>query len=426
MTNYDCNRKLIKYLYPCEELASNETSEFLEPYEEDVLYQLENKFENEISCHGFVRFDDQGEAYFDVYIIDPASKVEWIRYSIHKGKRLPEEEEESFLKYVTNKYVRVDEKYFDRFIMEASEYIGGYSLGRYAPRAELLQYIYFSYHKSGPKELLYKAGLDSIANSFDLVNDVNLLADNITDIFNGLNIRLLRMLNTPYNVKYLYSKTQRDSLKKIYDKYGSYMKRPYLEESEIIYLMWCLDGITQYDREIYNFITYLDITEEVDYMQYLELRKRIGSPKRYPKVFSNADDMYCAIEELENIGDIVDNEHYYDTEIHNLAMERINRYVVSDDEYEVVIPTCVHHIIEEGNNIQRNCLIRYIPEYALGFTDLVFFVSKKNRNVHLTMRVVKEVVMEVRGKFNRKLTSDEKAFVERYCDFVQLRCSEME
>ena len=42
MTNYDCNRKLIKHYYSCEELASHETSAFLEPYEEDVLYQLEN------------------------------------------------------------------------------------------------------------------------------------------------------------------------------------------------------------------------------------------------------------------------------------------------------------------------------------------------------------------------------------------------
>ncbi|MBQ9934385.1 MAG: PcfJ domain-containing protein [Lachnospiraceae bacterium] len=421
MTTYELNKNLIKRLYPCEELSSEETPAFLEPYEEDILYQLENNYENKISCHAFVRKDDEGEAYFDVYFIDPGSDVCWNRFSIHKNKRLPEDEEKLFLDYTSNEYVVVDEKYFDRFLKVAAAYIDGYSLDNYIPGVFALRHLYYCYHRSGPKEMLFKAGLYYLADSFELVHDVNYLADNINELFDGMNIRLIRMLNAYNNVSYMYSKVQREGLKKLYAKYGDYMNNRYLEQSEIVYLFWCLDGITEFDKDVYKFVGYLDASEElINYMQYLELRKKFVNPKGYPKVFCNAEDMYCTIDQMEHMEDAVNNEYYYDREINNLMVERVRKYSASDDEYNIIIPASVHDIIEEGN-IQRNCVIRYIPEYALGFTDLVFFVSKKNRNVHLTMRVVKGAVQEVKGKFNRNLTEEEKDFIERYCECMQIR-----
>lgn len=419
MFRWDDNMRMIKRLYPCKEMSSEETPLLLEVYEEDILYQLERRFEDYISCQAFVKYDDNNEAYFDIYFIDPATG--WNRFSIHKDCRLPEEEERAFLEFVSNSYVKVDEKYFRRFMNEASEYIGGHSILNYIDSVFVLKHIYYCYHKSGPQEILFKSGLYCLADNFNFFFGVNLLADNIKELFDGLNIRILKMLNTESNVKYLYSKNEREIIREIYKKYGNYLRGAFIEESELVYLNWCIDGITEFDKQVFGFVSHLDASEElVDYMEYLEKRKTYNNPRGYEKVFANAEDMYNAIDSMEHISEAVDNEYYYDNEILMHLEKRMTSYCIRTEEYDVMVPKSVHDIIEEAN-IQRNCLIRYIPEYAHGFTDLLFVVSKKNRHNHITMRVVKNCIEEARGKFNRPLTKDENEFVEWYADYKNLR-----
>ena len=419
MTAYECYNKLIRRLYPCDELASSDIPYMLEPYEEDVLVQLAFLHSDSICCHAFTRYEED-QVYFEVYVIDPARNDEWVRFVIYKDKRLPEEEEKAFLKYMSDERVVVDEDYFSMFLKNAAAYIEGLSIEGYLPGAFVLKHMYYCYHKSGPKELLYKAGLCNIADRLEYISDINLLADNIEELFDGMNLRLIRMFNLYNTVHYIYSKKDRLSLKKIYKKYGSYMKNRYLEESEILYLHWCQDGITEFDNDIYKFVGYLDPTEElIDYMLYLELRKKINVKWGFPKVFANSEEMYQNLEELDQLEEVVGNESYYNGEIHRLISNRMNLYHDDSDDYEIIIPDSVHCIIEESS-YQKNCLVRYIPEYALGFTDLVFFVSKNSKE-HLTMRAYNGVLEEVKGRYNRKLDDKEQEFIRTYCEKKQIR-----
>ena len=82
MTAYECYNKLIRRLYPCDELASSEIPYMLEPYEEDVLVQLAFLHSDSICCHAFTRYEED-QVYFEVYVIDPARNDEWVRFVIY-------------------------------------------------------------------------------------------------------------------------------------------------------------------------------------------------------------------------------------------------------------------------------------------------------------------------------------------------------
>lgn len=49
--------------------------------------------------------------------------------------------------------------------------------------------------KNTPKEILYKAGLDELANNIYLMDEINLLSDTPSDLYDGINIEILNNLN---------------------------------------------------------------------------------------------------------------------------------------------------------------------------------------------------------------------------------------
>lgn len=60
--------------------------------------------------------------------------------------------------------------------------------------------------KNTPKEILYKAGLDELANNIYLMDEINLLSDTPSDLYDGINIEILNNLNCKKGALLLSSK----------------------------------------------------------------------------------------------------------------------------------------------------------------------------------------------------------------------------
>lgn len=95
------------------------------------------------------------------------------------------------------------------------------------------------------------------------------------------------------------------------------------------------------------------------------------------------------------------------------------KYEFSDDTYQIVIPTGVNDIIEEGRKL-CHCVKGYAERHMEGKTTILFMRECSHLNARLiTIEINNKTIIQNRGKSNRAPTEQEQAFIDEWIAWVK-------
>lgn len=300
----------------------------------------------------------------------------------------------------------------------------------YAKGLRLLDHIYHCMRQNTAKEILYKAGLDELAVHVDEIDELNLLSNKPSDLYDGLSMRVLRSLNSRYGVNLLKNHTIRVFLKELNGKFPKFFTEK-LNDAQCLYLNHLITGeltvgetgrlfesrrqflskiwsvnyyyqVLQEEKGKEWFRKYLDPICEIDpiYEKYIRENKKPRSDRKISRLI-----FLLLMNRDEN----------------NRAVRRANRkrndeWQERGKEYFVRYPQTVNDFCREAIYMQ-NCLLTYYEAMIGGDTTILFMRKADDVNQpFITIEIYKNVLMQAYHRFNEDCTSKEAAWILDYCD----------
>ena len=152
-----------------------------------------------VHIYPFVRIPDDREPFMDFYIWDCMLYPEsYARYVICEGCCMSEKDEESFFQYANDKNATVDESLFNGLCEKIISTFPQWHYLRYDSyrHSAAIEHLYFASHRSGSREILFKAGLVNFAHEVDELPRYNLVGSSPESILEiHAPMKLLRMLD---------------------------------------------------------------------------------------------------------------------------------------------------------------------------------------------------------------------------------------
>lgn len=315
--------------------------------------------------------------FVDVYVYNTKAKS-YTRYIIRDGYRLKYKEEKSFITHLHNGVDMIRGQIIRAYFL-AKFTFPQWSLSQCSenePDLCLLEKMYFSSHRAGAREILYKAGLCRLAKDLDEYHYINLNGTNPEKIFgNGMSLRMLRVLN---NLR-LSQAQDLDKFKEIYTKFSDYFDKELPNSLQWDYLTELTQepGIIPdnlfsfykqgFKRQIYNWLKnrFEGLNEIREYYMFIEKHpefKRREIPENIHK-------------ELRDISFVIEDK--YRDELLRRWKEEHTKYEYSDNKYEIVMPQKAMDFYKERLE-QKNCVMNYVESHSTSGTTILFLRNKTN------------------------------------------------
>lgn len=416
-------REIERKLYRAPEVDCCDYKHFPE-VEEIEFMRMKCEFssdESKVHIFPFISHISDGCPYIDIYVWDCMLYPKcYKRFIICEGMRLNSSDEKEYLQYVksskSRESVSVDENDMQRLYQNVIKIYPGWHYYDYKNQSvsEAMCHLYFASHRSGTREILYKAGLHNIAYIIDFIPDYNLVGTSPTTIL-GLPIKLLRILNQVSLVHNLFIEDTKENCRKIYAKYSDYIGKECVSSAqwsylEMLYFNNGMFGGTGFSRALYKKLEHEWGDEIVnEYGRFLELKNKMpGLDLRLPKP-----------EDVEEEADRLDIVYTYKTDkVHenNLIRNRSKEtyYEYSSGDFMVILPKDGVEMCMEAID-QGNCLMNYISSHAAGNITIVF-VRKRNepRKPFVTIEISGHAITQVYGKYNVLPCKEVYIFLEKY------------
>ena len=403
------NRELEKKIFACPKLSPYDKSIYPE-LDSDMmakknLFINKNKYPAFFSCVRKTR----DFCFIDIYSENEEGYES--RYTIREGYCLSDNLERNLI-HMIHKYMRSKGKWFfvhfdveenlETVFEEAKNVFPNWNLTFDADKAALLiEQMYFSSHRSGPREILYKAGLNNIAYELDNLPDYCMTGTTPDKIFgHGFNLKMLKILNNLRRRN--YSEDSLNRFKKTYHKFSDYIgvelpntdQWDYLETlcSEKAYIFGSkfkrsLYNILGEDKSIFGNFKY--------YYEYFEIL--YDHPELKTDYIPLPDNISYRVSGLVNM--ITDGEKY-NKAISNRYKETYEEYSYVDETYSIVIPGNVMDFYHESTQ-QHNCLLNHIEDYCYeGRTYLFLRKNDKPDSSFVTLDIYNNRFTQVKGCCN--------------------------
>lgn len=391
-------------------------------YEEFMLMeQYSYEYSDRICAFLFVREENYPERFVDVYIFDvmlyPAS---YERFVICDGEQLPDEREKKLLEYARNGFLIIDPEVMSRF-NESVEKIfpqwhyhpyNSFSVGK------AIEHIYYTSHQSGPREILFKAGLSNIALNLDKLPSYNLIGTTATTIIgSNIPLRFLRIMNKSRFIGHLFDKSDFEHCLQIYRKYSGYIgDNPTNVQWMYLDYLFSNNGLfagRPFNRALYERLATAEggyILNEYEAFYLLREKLGLGSSLRLPAP--------------ENIVDVVEKLNsmmFYqkkDTLLARRFQERKQNdqfyYEYSGKKYSVILPSAPDDVCMEAI-CQGNCVMDYIERHA-DRTTTILFVRRNDAptDSFVTMEINNWQIMQIYAAYNTVPEKDVYLFLIEY------------
>ena len=422
----NATRTLERMIFNCPELSCSDCQRF-PVLQKEALQAMETEFNEDTSAihiFPYLKKNTDEVQYIDIYIWDqmlyPAT---YERFIICEGFRMREEDEERFLGYISGSLLESQdnvEQYNreEQFIRQTASAFPQWHLSQYAPNqiGTALEHMYFASHRSGAREILYKAGLTNIARNLDRLPDYNLIGSNPEKIIgHELSIKLLRMID---HSDYIYALFDVESMKRyreVFKRYSGYMGQKPPSKCQWKYLeeLSASDGVfagETFNRELYNNLEDChSVFILAAYKRFLELRSEYANVRKLklPKP-----------EEIGNLVDKLEKVHKYQMSsvVDDSFAFRSSKdvYSYAGTDYSVIMPRRAFDICMEAVQ-QRNCAMDYIDAHASG-SSTILFVRKTMQpdRSFVTMEIKDNCIKQVYGRFNQLPEKDVYVFLEEY------------
>lgn len=370
----------------------------------------------------YVRTEDVKEPFIDIYIWEEKKSFEfgYTRFVICDGMRLPEELEQKLLSYTQSSRLAGDFEQMEVMYYVLNEYYPEWHYCGYKPKEidRAIEHVYFTSHRSGSKEILYKAGLDNLAHRLNDFDSYNAIGTTPTEILGyNMPIRLLRILNQDDFLNYSLDADTLNRCANVYSRYSGYIIDCYPTLGQWLYFEGLYDrrmaGKDDFNRSIYNELS--DANDDYDYCKrivdmYFEIvRQRkergISLKRNFPDLF----ELECELIAIKNATD---------PELVKLSDERVKndsyQYEYSDGNYSVVFPKTLMDIHWEANEL-KNCLDTFIVIHASRGATILFIRRTDNPDKSfVVIGVVGNRINQAYGACNNRPDKETLEFLSQY------------
>lgn len=414
-------RMLERTLYGCPEIDISDTVRWPVLADQDYSYMAGIYAEDTSVVHIFpcVRRNGDFDPFIDIYIWDAVQQPETCRrFIIFPGYRMQEKAEDRFLELLRT-VIRIEPAFGEVFVGDVRLLFPQWPLTTAAldHPGMMLEYLYFISHRSGAREILYKAKLEQIAWHLARIPDVNIIGTSPrTIIGHGLALKLLRILNHPDFIGMLFENDTIAKCRMVYKKYAGYITTKTISKGQWQYLeSLSLEGGLfygeQFSRTLYQRmkapLSELDLTF---YKEYLDLYKEMPQIRKWklPKAGEVAD----MVMKLRRIRRYQEGNPVIDEMVRNRKDSAWYNY--KDADYLVMMPESAFDICQEAV-AQGNCLMDYVDAHAGGAATILFVRKAESPDESfVTMEIKDKVIEQVYGRFNQLPSREVYEFLEKY------------
>jgi len=423
------NRDLERAIFPCPEVDCRDFTKYPSVSQEEFLGMADEFCRDPAKTYvfPFVHGAECGEGYLEVYVWDPMFYPDsYRRYVICEGYCLPEAAEESLLDHLEGSCFGISERQMDRLNEEIGRLFPEWNFLPYESDRldEALKHAYYASHRCGAREIMYKAGLNIIAEHLDEIPTYNLIGTSPEMIVgDNVPLRLLKILNRPELFGFFADAESLELCRKTYQEYSGYFDREIPSGGQWCYLAeLCKNGGKfaghSFSRSLYRRLAgeqsgfYLKAYEE-----FLLLRDAI--PEIRKMKLPRPDDVCDVVEKLNRVRERETAENSYANSRFELR-KRLGWYEYSGEKYEVIMPGSVMDVCKEAL-AQGNCVMEYTDAHASSNTTILFVRRKEKPKVpFVTMEVEDWEITQVYAKHNRLPRKDVYEFLEEYAKNMRI------
>ncbi|MCR5490448.1 MAG: PcfJ domain-containing protein [Saccharofermentans sp.] len=369
----------------------------------------------------FERIRDDESRYIEIYIWEPGvfDVEEYRRFIIEEGMCLPEDREKELMHYARGgRGMLLASDGELRYLCDVlREYFPYLNYCGYEEPGKAIEHIYYASHRSGPKEILYKAGLDNIAYDLEIMEHYNFIGRTPSEIV-GYNapLRLLRILNQDGFQRYYTSEEMLRKSIDIYSHFAGTTGKGYPNIYQWYYLERLLDhglsGVMDFDRDLYQGLTSvmktLILSQRLEgYFSIIETFRKLGLKEELKRFLSKPD--HYKMHVGGRVGDPLIRE-MFDLR----AKSETAFYVYTNGIYFIRYPKTPMEMALEACAL-CNCLAGYISRHAEGDTTVLFIRKCSSPDTSFAaMEVDGCEVVQARARFNTDPNPEVMEFVEGF------------
>ncbi len=356
----------------------------------------------------FVRKTSFGMPYILVYVWDSMLYNEgYARFVIYEDCTFTKETEEHFLGYVRDKTAVVNWSNMLDLYEAVIRYFPQWHYRKYAIHegGMALEHIYYASHRSGAKEILYKANLYHIAYWLDQIPGHDLNGSTPESIVgNHLPVRLLRILDQEGLTERLFSETKMKECREIYRVYSGYMNGRIANRIQWMYL----EKVSRrgefaeqgFNRTLYDLLSLEEHEYVLDvYEEYLKLRKTYSVLQKVK---------FTKIKDIVDIVNLIQGREYEDQLEEELIKMRkeCDDLEFTTDKYSILLPASAVDFCVEAV-YQGNCVLDYIYDHMNEESTILFLRQNDSLEIpFVTMEVLGDKVMQLYARYNQLPNKD--------------------
>ena len=369
----------------------------------------------------FERIRDDESRYIEIYIWDPVvfDGEEYRRFIIDEGMWLPEDREKELMRYARGGRGQLlasdgEMRYLCDVLREYFPYL---NYCGYEDPGKAIEHIYYASHRSGPKEILYKAGLSNIAYDLEIMEHYNFIGRTPSEIVgHGVPIKLLRILNQDGFRRYYTSEEMLRKSIDVYSHFAGAIGDGYPNIYQWYYLERLLDhglsGTRDFDRDLYQglatVVKEMCSSQEFEgYFSIIETFRKLGLKEELKRFLSKPD--HYKMHVGGRVGDPLTVE-MFDLR----AKSEAAFYGYTDGVYFIRYPKTPMEMVLESYAL-RNCLGDYVYDQAEGETTILFIRKCSSPDASfVAMEVNEGEIVQVRAFCNAEPDPDVMEFVEGF------------
>ena len=376
-----------------------------------------------VRCFAYYRHFGSN-AYIDIYVWDVMLQNRYKRFVIAEDYSFSQEDEKLFLEYMSGNIVIEDDMVRD-LVNHIKKEHSDLHIELYSDPRHVLLHTYYTFHRNGIYEILFKANLNWKAVNLDRFEDYNIIGSSPQEIF-YTHIEVLRAFNYADGIECIITLHDREVLNNLYAAFQNYIRGKRMNKYQVLYLKDIYYSEEKLNKKMYEFLGKLwKDSQYYAYLKYREYKKVIDDyysilPK-YP--------MLADLEEMCEICDwiegYIENERYYNWRYSQYFYDNKRKYEYENDRYQMIVPKDVSDILREAAQ-QHNCLYRYVWRVASGDTVILFMRDKGNPSKSLvTLEVKHNAIVQAYRAFNKLPNEQEQKFIEEFAKEKRL-CFETE
>lgn len=267
-----CNLRVERLLNRCPEVDCEDREKYPMVVGPDFSMMVHNRWGTfaGVAAYVFVRKPDGAMPYIEVYVWDAALEDKcYERFIICEGMCLPEEDERKLLGYARYGHLMPPwQDDMDDLNRDIQTFFPDWNYPGY-DKMEIgvaIEHIYYASHRSGPKGILYRAGLNSIAYDLYEYESYNVIGSTPDEIIgHGVPEAALRILNQPWFTVYYLEGEELDRFAEVYKCFADRLGETLPSLGQWLYLEGLYEqarfGDEDFDKRVFENLAFLNKTK---------------------------------------------------------------------------------------------------------------------------------------------------------------------